>query len=158
MLAQAAEVGPLESDGARRVALAANQAEAELIQGVLQVAGIPSTWRRTGGDLAALVAGGYREVYVPDDAAADAAALLATTTGPGPLERVSEPTRRVGLERTGIRLLGKATATLMLLGVGIGAILSFLRGRSALAAVALAALLAVVALVVWWSERTSIRQ
>jgi hypothetical protein len=156
VLAEAAEVGPLEPDGTRRVAVAANQAESELIQGVLQSAGIPSTWRRTGGDLAALLAGGYREVYVPDEAASEAAALLATTTVPGLPAAAAERTRRVGLERSGIRLLGKATATLMLLGVATAAIASFLPGNSRLAAIALAALFAVVALIVWWSERASV--
>ena len=35
--------------------MAANQAEAELLQGVLTDAGIPSNWRRTGGDLPELL-------------------------------------------------------------------------------------------------------
>jgi hypothetical protein len=76
--ATAARVGARQPDGTVRVAVAANQAEAELLQGVLADAGIVSDWRRTGGDLPELLAAGYREIYVPADAAEEAGALLAT--------------------------------------------------------------------------------
>src|ERR687895_136363 len=48
--ATAGPVGDVQPDGTVRVAVAANQSEAELLQGVLADAGIPSNWRRTGGD------------------------------------------------------------------------------------------------------------
>ena len=113
-----ARVGAVQSDGTVGVAFAANQAEAELLQGVLGTVGIPSTWRRTGGDYPGLLAAGYREIYVPKDAADEARAVLATfdtqpgDEAPGKEER---PTRKVGLERTTLRLAGKVTAALILM-------------------------------------------
>jgi hypothetical protein len=97
--ATAAPVGDVQPDGTVRVAVAANQSEAEFLQGVLADAGIPSNWRRTGGDLPELLAAGYREIYVPEAAAGEAQALLATLETPDP-EQDAEPTRRIGLERT----------------------------------------------------------
>jgi hypothetical protein len=121
--ATVASVGAVQPDGTVRVAVAANQAEAELLQGVLSDAGIPSTWRRTGGDLPELLAAGYREIYVPADAAEEAQALLATIER-SDSEQDFAPTRRIGLERTGLRLIGKATALLVVLSiltsVGVG--------------------------------------
>src|SRR5205823_1973755 len=98
-----------------RVGLAANQAEADLLRGILADAGIPSTWRRTGGDLPELLGAGYREIYVPAAAVEEARALLATVDAPEPDDE-PEPTGRVGLERTGLRLIDKATALLVVFG------------------------------------------
>jgi len=153
--AEPAPVGPLEPDGSVRVALAANQAECELIQGRLEAAGIPSTWRRTGSELPYLLAAGYREIYVPALAAGEAQALLATVAPSGAKPQPETHMRAVGLEHTGIRLLGKATAVIMLLGFASAAI--FYLPSSATAA-ALAAFFVVVAAIVAWSERASIRQ
>src|SRR5262249_58910480 len=99
-------------DGSYRVSLAANQAECEMIKGMLQTAGIPSTWRRTGADIPGLLAAGYREIYVPASAAADAQALMSTSELPGPA-RPERRGRKVGLEPTPVRLIGKATPPLV---------------------------------------------
>jgi hypothetical protein len=152
--AETVPVGQPEPDGSVGVALAANQAECELIQGRLEAAGIPSTWRRTGGDLP-LLSAGYREIYVPMIAAGEAQALLATVEPTGGKPQPEPRTRTVGLERTGIRLLGKATAALMLLSYALGAII-FLPASAA--AGAIVALLLLIAAIVAWSERASIRQ
>jgi hypothetical protein len=150
--ATAAPVGDVQPDGSVRVAVAANQAEAELLQGVLRDAGIPSNWRRTGGDLPDLLAAGYREIYVPAAAAGEAQALLATLETPG-----SEPepaaTRRIGLERTGLRLIGKATALLVAAGILLGVVLGVATEEPTLGLVALVATLVVGAAILVWSER-----
>ncbi len=151
--ATAGPVGAIQPDGTVRVAVAANQAEAELLQGVLVDAGIPSTWRRTGGDLPELLAAGYREIYVPADAADEAQALLATMETPSTEEADVAPTRRVGLERTGLRLIGKATAVIFVAGVLISLVLGFAIDEPAIGLAVLAlTVIAGVALVVW-SER-----
>jgi Putative prokaryotic signal transducing protein len=113
-------VGDVQPDGIVRVATAANQAEAELLQGALQTAGIPSTWRRTGADLPGLLSAGYREIYVLEDAAEEARAILATTDELQPGDypaREEQRTRKVGLERTTLRLVGKAAAALVVVGL-----------------------------------------
>jgi|RhiMetdeSRZDD1v2_1073273.scaffolds.fasta_scaffold695245_1 hypothetical protein len=113
-----APIGAVQPDGIVRVATVANQAEGELLQGILEAAGIPSTWRRTGGDLPGLLAAGYREIYVPEDAADDARAVLATSDLDGAEDEPSSdarPTRKVGLERRSLRLIGQATAVLVIL-------------------------------------------
>jgi hypothetical protein len=123
--ATAAPVGDVQPDGTVRVAVAANQAEAELLQGVLTDAGIPSNWRRTGGDLPELLAAGYREIYVPEGAAGEAQALLATLET-ADSEQDAAPTRRIGLERTGLRLIGKVAAVLVIAGILVGVVLDLL--------------------------------
>ena len=123
--ATAARVGDVQPDGTVRVAVAANQSEAELLQGVLAGAGIPSNWRRTGGDLPELLAAGYREIYVPQAAAGEAQALLATLETPDSGQD-TEPTRRIGLERTGLRLFGKAAVVLVIAGILLGVLLDLL--------------------------------
>jgi hypothetical protein len=152
--ATAAPVGDLQPDGTVRVAVAANQAEAELLQGVLTDAGIPSNWRRTGGDLPELLAAGYREIYVPEAAAGEAQALLATLEAPD-TEQDALPTRRIGLERTGLRLIGKATALLVVAGILVGVVLGVLTEEPTLGLVALAAILAAGAAILFWSERAA---
>jgi hypothetical protein len=152
--ATAAPVGDVQPDGTVRVAVAANQAEAELLQGVLTDAGIPSNWRRTGGDLPELLAAGYREIYVPEAAAGEAQALLATLEAPDS-EQDALPTRRIGLERTGLRLIGKATALLVVAGILVGVVLGVLTEEPTLGLVALAAILAAGAAILLWSERAA---
>jgi len=145
-----AEVGPPQPDGSVRVAVVANQAEAELLQGVLEGAGIPSTWRRTGGDLPELIAAGYREIYVPGAAAGDAQALLATLD-PGDSDDEPPPVRRVGLERTGLRLIGKATIVLVLVGMGASGAIA-LAVDTTVGLLVLAALVIAIAAFVAWGE------
>jgi hypothetical protein len=63
-----------------RVAGGRNQAEAELIQNLLLEEGIPSMIRRSAGfDVPDFLAGGPRDVLVPESGAEEARALLATT-------------------------------------------------------------------------------
>jgi zinc-ribbon domain len=60
-----------------KIAGGRNQAEAELIQGILLEEGIPSVLRRTRGfDVPDFLAAGPRDVLVPEAAAADAVELL----------------------------------------------------------------------------------
>jgi hypothetical protein len=148
VIAQPAKLGPVAPDGTVRVAWAANQAEGELIQGLLESAGIASTWKRGGPDLPQLMSGGPRDIYVAQSAAAEAQTLLATRqeTAVAPPESA---TQRVGLERTGIRLIGKTTAAIMVLGFGTAAIYIFVSPIVGLVVLGLAA----VAIVVW-SERS----
>jgi Putative prokaryotic signal transducing protein len=151
--ATAAPVGAIQPDGTVRVAVAANQAEAELLQGVLDDAGIPSTWRRTGGDLPELLAAGYREIYVPADAADEAQALLATMETPSSEEPDVAPTRRIGLERTGLRLIGKATAVVVVAGILISLGVGFATDEPGLGVAVLVLTLVVGVAIVVWSER-----
>jgi hypothetical protein len=152
--ATAGPVGDLQPDGTVRVAVAANQAEAELLQGVLSDAGIPSNWRRTGGDLPELLAAGYREIYVPEAAAGEAQALLATLEATDS-EQDALPTRRIGLERTGLRLFGKATVLLFVAGVVVALVLGVVTEEPTLGLVVLAAILAAGAAILVWSERAA---
>jgi hypothetical protein len=151
--ATAAPVGAVEPDGTVRVAVAANLAEAELLQGVLVDAGIPSTWRRTGGDLPELLAAGYREIYVPADAADEAQALLATVEAPSADEPDVAPTRRIGLERTGLRLFGKVTVILALAGIFTGLAVGVALDEPGVGLAVLAAVLIAGVAVLVWSER-----
>src|SRR5918999_422803 len=148
----AGPVGHVQPDGTVRVAVAANQAETELLQGVLQEAGIPSNWRRTGGDIPDLLAAGYREIYVPAAAAEEAQALLATLETPDSEEDVA-PTRRIGLERTGLRLFGKATVLLFVASAVVGIALGVVTDEPTLGLVALVAIVVAGAAVLVWSEQ-----
>jgi Putative prokaryotic signal transducing protein len=65
-----------------KVAYAMNQAEAEMIQGLLTEHGIPSMLKRAGGfDVPDFLAAGPREVFVPEQAADRAREALAGTPG-----------------------------------------------------------------------------
>jgi hypothetical protein len=138
--------------GTVRVAVAANQAEAELLQGVLADAEIPSTWRRTGGDLPDLLAAGYREIYVPAAAADEAQALLATLEAV-PADDEPVPTRRIGLERTGLRLIGKVAAALVVASPPASVALGLVTENAVLGIVVFLAMLVAAGAAVLWSER-----
>lgn len=147
-----APIGPVQPDRSVRVATAANQAEAELLQGTLQAAGIPSTWRRTGGDLPGLLAAGYREIYVPADAADEAQAILATSDLAQAHDRTAveeHATRKVGLERTTLRLIGRATAVLVILTLLWEAAVGLQLGRALTLALVVVLLVAIAAMVGW---------
>lgn len=74
-----------------RVARAQNQPEAELVQGLLLEAGIPSLARRAGGfDVPDFLAAGPRDVLVPRGGEAAARELLGTRAGV-PRERSPAP-------------------------------------------------------------------
>ncbi len=63
-----------------KVAFARNQAEAELLQGLLSEAGIPSVLKRSGGfDAPEFLAAGPRDVFVNSDSAQKAREVLAET-------------------------------------------------------------------------------
>ena len=65
-----------------KVASAGNQAEAELIQGLLREEGVPSMVRRSAGfDVPDFLAAGPRDVLVPE-AAADVARQILTEGRP----------------------------------------------------------------------------
>jgi hypothetical protein len=78
---RARKVNPLYSEGPLvRVAWARNQAEAELIQGLLLEEGIPSMLRRSAGfDVPDFLAAGPRDVVVPQAGAELARDLLGQT-------------------------------------------------------------------------------
>ena len=141
-----------EPDGSVRVATAANQAETELIQERLRAAGIPSSWRRSGGDLPHLMAGGHRDIYVPGSAAASALDLLAEVWLPEETEVGAS--RPVGLERPALRLLGKASAIVVVGGALFGLLVLPLPTGLALVVTLVAVALMVVLLV--WSERADV--
>ena len=68
-----------------RVGTARNQAEAEMMEGLLHEQGIPSLVRRTGGaDVPDFLAAGPREILVPESGAALARELLGTAEPPEP--------------------------------------------------------------------------
>ncbi len=75
---RARKIHPPYADGEPvRVATAQNQPEAELVQGLLLEAGIPSLARRSGGfDVPDFLAAGPRDVLVPRGGAAAARELL----------------------------------------------------------------------------------
>ena len=75
-----------------RVATAQNQPEAELIQGLLLEAGIPSLARRSGGfDVPDFLAAGPRDVLVPRGGEAAARELLGTRPPPAARARTPAP-------------------------------------------------------------------
>jgi hypothetical protein len=74
-----------------KVAFAKNLSEAELIQGILLEEGIPSVERRTRGfDVPDFLAGGPRDILVPE-AGADAARELLADLNPSEPEPVAAP-------------------------------------------------------------------
>ena len=75
---RARKIDPRYTEGELvRVAGGRNQAEAELIQGILLEEGIPSVLRRSAGfDVPDFLAAGPRDVLVPESGAPDARELL----------------------------------------------------------------------------------
>ena len=75
---QARKINPIYADGElTKVGWAANQAEAELIQGLLLENGIPSALRRSMGfDVPDFLAAGPRDILVPSSGAEAARELL----------------------------------------------------------------------------------
>jgi hypothetical protein len=87
---RARKINPLFTEGELvRVAGGRNQAEAELIQGMLLEEGVPSMLRRSPGfDVPDFLAAGPRDVLVPE-AGADAARELLAQTQLGPTEAIA---------------------------------------------------------------------
>ena len=99
-----------------RVAAVQNQAEAELLQGLLLEEGIPSLARRSGGfDVPDFLAAGPRDVLVPQSGELAARDLLRTTA---PRPQVSG---RQGA-RPWVRALAAALAVLIFATVAAGVI------------------------------------
>ncbi len=82
--ARARKVHPPYAEGEPvRVATAQNQPEAELLQGLLLEAGVPSLVRRSGGfDVPDFLAAGPRDILVPSGGASAAHEALGTTAPP----------------------------------------------------------------------------
>ena len=81
---RARRIHPPYADGPLvKVARAANQAEAELLQNLLLQSGVPSLARRAGGfDVPDFLAAGPRDVLVPEGGAAVAREVLGPRTPP----------------------------------------------------------------------------
>jgi hypothetical protein len=92
-VARARKIHPPYADGEPvRVATAQNQPEAELLQGLLLEAGIPSLVRRAGGfDVPDFLAAGPRELLVPRGGEAAARELLGTRPPRSPAARRTAP-------------------------------------------------------------------
>jgi hypothetical protein len=87
---RARKINPLYTEGDLvRVAGGRNQAEAELIQGMLLEEGVPSVLRRSAGfDVPDFLAAGPRDVMVPE-AGASAAREVLLQTGLAPSDRAA---------------------------------------------------------------------
>jgi hypothetical protein len=112
---RARKINPVYTEGELvRVAWAANQAEAELIQGMLLEAGVPSTLRRSMGfDVPDFLAAGPRDVFVPA-AGFEAARALFDEAGVAPLdEDVAGPQLERGLKLTAAVVAAAGLATLV---------------------------------------------
>jgi hypothetical protein len=95
---RARKVSPQYAEGELvKVGWARNQAEAELIAGMLLEEGVPSVTRRSGGfDVPDFLAAGPRDILVAASGQDVARDLLGTTT-PGPRPRRPAPTWVRGL-------------------------------------------------------------
>jgi hypothetical protein len=93
-----------------KVALARNQAEAEMLQGLLSEAGLPSILKRSGGfDNPDFLAAGPHDVMVNSEAAPRAREVLAETKFESEDEERNELEEQVRLERgeTGVTSPGR---------------------------------------------------
>ena len=105
-----------------RVATAQNQPEAELVQGLLLEAGVPSLVRRSGGfDVTDFLAMGPRDILVPRGGEETARAVLGT--GAGELPPPLRPRRPA---RPWVRALALALAALVIALVATGVIAAIL--------------------------------
>jgi hypothetical protein len=113
--ARARKLRPQYSDGPLvRVAWARNQAEAELIQGLLIEEGVPSMVKRTRGfDVPDFLAAGPRDIFVPASGAEAARDVLASTPAGDP------PSSRPGA-RPWVQAMAVALAVLLLAASAAG--------------------------------------
>ncbi|MBA3264141.1 MAG: DUF2007 domain-containing protein [Thermoleophilaceae bacterium] len=109
---RARKIDPRYTEGELvRVAGGRNQAEAELIQGLLLEEGVPSLLRRTAGfDVPDFLAAGPRDVLVPEAGAAAARELL-HEADLGPTAGAAEPPNPIKL--VAVIALGGAGAALI---------------------------------------------
>ena len=119
--ARARKVHPPYAEGEPvRVATAQNQPEAELLQGLLLEAGVPSLVRRAGGfDVPDFLAAGPREILVPQGGEATAREVLAAPAGRASPGRPVSRLRHVPLW---VRALALALAVLVVAFVAAGVI------------------------------------
>ncbi len=96
---RARRIHPPYADGPLvKVARAANQAEAELLQNLLLDSGVPSLTRRAGGfDVPDFLAAGPRDVLVPEGGAAVAREVLGPRTPRAPVARAKTWVRALAL-------------------------------------------------------------
>ncbi len=108
---RARKINPVYTEGELvRVAGGRNQAEAELIQGLLLEEGVPSVLRRTAGfDVPDFLAAGPRDVLVPE-AGAEAARDILMQTKLAPSHRAARSGPRPLVLAAAIALGGAATA------------------------------------------------
>jgi hypothetical protein len=107
-----------------RVATAQNQPEAELVQGLLLEAGVPSLVRRSGGfDVPDFLAAGPRDILVPRGGEDAARSVLGTEVGAPP-----RPSRPRHPPRRWVRVLALALALLVIALVATGVIAAILSG------------------------------
>jgi hypothetical protein len=100
-----------------RVAGGRNLAETELIQGMLLEEGIPSMQRRSrGSDVPDFLAGGRRDIMVPQAAYEAAHALLSDAEDAG-LPGPERPPETAGAERPLRLFLGLLAAVIVALGI-----------------------------------------
>jgi hypothetical protein len=100
-----------------RVATAQNQPEAELLQGLLLEAGVPSLVRRAGGfDVPDFLAAGPREILVPQGGEATAREVLAAPAG--------RPVSRLRHVPLWVRALALGLALLVVAFVAAGVIVA----------------------------------
>jgi hypothetical protein len=105
-----------------RVATAQNQPEAELVQGLLLEAGVPSLVRRSGGfDVPDFLAAGPRDILVPRGGEDAARSVLGTEAGaPSRPPRPRQPPRRW------VQVLALVLAALVIALVATGVIAAIL--------------------------------
>ena len=122
---RARKVHPSYAEGEPvRVATAQNQPEAELIQGMLLEAGVPSLVRRSGGfDVPDFLAAGPRDILVPRGGEDTARAVLGSQSGAPP--RAEAPRRP---PRAWVRALAFVLAALVIALVATGVIVAILGG------------------------------
>jgi hypothetical protein len=123
--ARARKVNPPYAEGEPvRVATAQNQPEAEMVQGLLLDAGIPSLIRRSGGfDVPDFLAAGPRDILVPRGGEAAARDVLGTQPGPSP------PVERTPA-RPWVRVMAFVLAALVIALVATGLVVAIV-GASA---------------------------
>jgi hypothetical protein len=106
-----------------RVAWSRNQSEAELIQGLLLEEGVPSMLRRSPGfDVPDFLAGGPRDVLVPESGAATARAALHSEG----VEPPAPPSARPATRGHVVRVLAAILA-----GAGLAALIAWALGQAA---------------------------
>ena len=107
-----------------KVAFARNQAEAEMLQGLLSGAGIPSVLKRSGGfDNPDFLAAGPHDVMVNSDAAQKAREVLADTMVESEDEERAEMGEQARLSRPGATETSPATLALWVAAAFLGAVI-----------------------------------